>query len=70
MTLDHRYYFDGNEKKISWIIDNIQTRSEQTRDHAEYYFDKVSVEQSKIQLGISYQLIEPDENRAKILSSS
>ena len=47
MTLDHRYYFDGNEKKISWIIENMQMRSEQARNHAEYYFDKVSVEQSK-----------------------
>ncbi len=47
MTLDHRYYFDGSEKKISWTIENDQTKIDQTRDHAEYYCDKVTVEQSK-----------------------
>ena len=45
--MKHIYYFDGNEKMISWLIENSETRSEQKRLHAEYYYDKVSPEQSK-----------------------
>lgn len=45
--MDHIYYFDGNAKKISWIIENNETRVEQTRIHAENYYDIVTAEQSK-----------------------
>ena len=45
--MEHTYYFDGDQKKISWVIENSQARSEETRIHAEYFYDKVTIEQSK-----------------------
>ena len=45
--MEHTYYFDGDQKKISWIIENSQSRSEETRMHAEYFYDIVTIEQSK-----------------------
>jgi hypothetical protein len=46
--MEHTYYFDGNEKMISWVIENKETKVEQIRTHVEDYYDKVSTEQSKI----------------------
>ena len=45
--MDHVYFSDGNQKRISWIIQNENTNIGQYRDHAENYLDIVSVEQSK-----------------------
>jgi len=45
--MEHIYYFDGDQKKISWIIENSKTRYQETRIHAEYFYDKVTIEQSK-----------------------
>ena len=45
--MDHLCYFDGNEKMISWVIQDDTTKFEQTRDHVEYYLNKISNEQSK-----------------------
>ncbi|NHI02573.1 hypothetical protein DYY67_0612 [Candidatus Nitrosotalea sp. TS] len=45
--MDHSYYFDGNTKSISWVIENNETYAEQIRTHAENYYDLVSTEQSK-----------------------
>ena len=45
--MDHRCYFDGNEKMISWVIQDNETKFEQRRDHVENYLDKISIEQSK-----------------------
>ncbi len=45
--MDHVYYFDGNTKTISWIIENSETQVEQARVHAENYYNRVSTEQSK-----------------------
>ena len=45
--MDHVYYFDGNPKRISWVIQNEKANVEQHREHAENYLDKVSDEQSK-----------------------
>ncbi len=45
--MDHIYYFDGNEKTISWVIKTDEMGVEQKRTHAEYYYDKISIEQSK-----------------------
>ena len=45
--MDHLCYFDGNEKMISWVIQDGETKFEQTRDHVENYLDKISIEQSK-----------------------
>ncbi len=45
--MEHTYYFDGDQKKISWVIENSQSRSEETRIHAEYFYNIVTIEQSK-----------------------
>lgn len=45
--MEHIYFFYGDQKKISWIIENSQTRSEESRTHAEYFYDIVTPEQSK-----------------------
>ena len=45
--MDHLCYFDGNEKMFSWVIQDDKTKFEQTRDHVEYYLNKISNEQSK-----------------------
>ncbi|HEX5456989.1 MAG TPA: hypothetical protein VFX64_01230 [Candidatus Nitrosotalea sp.] len=45
--MEHIYFFDGDQKKISWTIENSQTRSDEHRIHAEYFYDIVTPEQSK-----------------------
>ena len=45
--MEHIYFFDGNLKNISWVIENYQTRYEESRIHAEYFYNKVTIEQSK-----------------------
>lgn len=45
--MNHRYFCDGNEKRISWIIQNNEAEIKQKRDHAMMYYNKVSIEQSK-----------------------
>jgi len=45
--MEHVYFFDGNKKRISWVVQNEKTNVEQHREHAEKYLDLVSVEQSK-----------------------
>ena len=45
--MDHTYYFDGNHRMISWVIENNEIKAEQMLVHAQCYFHKVSVERSK-----------------------
>jgi len=45
--MDHTFYFDGNSRTISWVIENNEIKMEQMRMHAQRYFGKVSVERSK-----------------------
>ena len=45
--MEHVYFFDGNQKQISWVIQNEKTTVEQYREHAENYLDRVTVVQSK-----------------------
>jgi len=45
--LEHSLFFDGNVKRISWIIQNKDSQIKQFREHAEIYLDKVNLEQSK-----------------------
>ena len=45
--MDHTLYFDGNQKKIAWIILTKDSKIEQEREHVDIYLDKVTVEQSK-----------------------
>ena len=45
--MEHTFFFDGNQKKIAWVIKTENDVKSQSRDHAEIYLDKVSSEQSK-----------------------
>ncbi len=40
-------FFDGNAKRISWVIQTNNSNIEQKRDHADIYSDKVTIQQSK-----------------------
>ncbi len=43
----HVFYSDGDEKKISWVIQTKDSTVEQNRVHADIYKDKVTSLQSK-----------------------
>ena len=45
--MQHVFYSDGNQKKISWAIKSESKVVKQTRKHADIYLDKVSNLQSK-----------------------
>ncbi len=45
--MEHALFFDGNVKRISWVIQNKDSQITQFREHAEIYLDKVNLEQSK-----------------------
>lgn len=45
--MQHDFYFDGNVKKISWKIKTKNSTVEQSRIHADLYYDKVTNLQSK-----------------------
>ena len=45
--MEHTLFFDGNQKRISWLIQSNDSIDEQERDHADQYLDKVTNEQSK-----------------------
>ena len=45
--MEHVYYFDGNQKRITCVIQNEKIKAKQFREQAENYLDKVSVEQAK-----------------------
>ena len=45
--MEHVLFFDGNSKRISWVIQTEESIVEQKREHAEIYLDKVTNQQSK-----------------------
>jgi hypothetical protein len=45
--LEHGLFFDGNTKKIAWVIQTGEVIIEESRIHAEIYLDKISNQQSK-----------------------
>lgn len=45
--MEHVLFFDGNSKRISWVIQTNDSIIEQKREHAEDYLDKVTNQQSK-----------------------
>ena len=45
--MQHIFYSDGNQKKISWAIKTNEKLIEQSRIHADIYFDQVTNLQSK-----------------------
>ncbi len=47
VDMEHVYFFDGDQKKISWAIENDKSKFEESRIHAEYFYDIVTPEQSR-----------------------
>jgi len=45
--MEHVYFCDGDQKRISWSIQSDNSKVEQFREQAEIYLDKVSNMQSK-----------------------
>ena len=45
--MEHVLFFDGNTKRISWVIQTNNSVIEQKREHAKIYLDKVTNQQSK-----------------------
>jgi len=45
--LKHSFFFDGNSKRIVWVIQTNDSSEEQKREHPNIYLNKVTVEQSK-----------------------
>ncbi len=45
--MQHTFFFDGDSKKIAWVIKTDKKSFEENRDHAEIYLDKVTSLQSK-----------------------
>jgi hypothetical protein len=45
--MEHRLFSDGNQKKISWIIQTGESTEHEERIHVDEYMDKVTNEQSK-----------------------
>ncbi|WP_428327160.1 hypothetical protein [Nitrosopumilus sp.] len=45
--MDHVFYFDGDNEKISWKIETGESIAEQNREHVQMYKNKVTNLQSK-----------------------
>ena len=45
--MEHNLFSDGNQKRISWIIQSGESTDEQERDHVDRYLEKVTDKQSK-----------------------
>jgi hypothetical protein len=45
--LEHSFFFDGNSKRIGWVIKNNDSVIEQKRDHPDIYMNKVTIQESK-----------------------
>ena len=45
--MEHVLFFDGNTKRISWVIQTNNSAIEQKREHVGIYLDKVTNQQSK-----------------------
>lgn len=45
--MEHILFFDGDSKRISWVIQTDNSIVEQKREHVEIYLDKVTNQQSK-----------------------
>ncbi|MFB5621705.1 MAG: hypothetical protein ACE5Q7_02085 [Candidatus Nitrosomaritimum yanchengensis] len=45
--MQHSFFFDGNSKRIAWMIKNKKSEIKQKREHADIYLDKITNQQSK-----------------------
>jgi hypothetical protein len=45
--LKHSFFFDGNSKRIVWMIQTNDSSVEQKREHPNIYLNKVTTQQSK-----------------------
>ena len=70
--MEHFFYSDGNERKISWSIQTEKSIVKQERNHAEMYFNKITKLQSKfvaLHVGLFWGIgvfIIKNEDRIKI----
>lgn len=45
--MEHVLFFDGDTKRISWVIQTNNSTIDQKREHVDIYLDKVTIRQSK-----------------------
>ncbi|MFB5646655.1 MAG: hypothetical protein ACE5RO_00750 [Candidatus Nitrosomaritimum yanchengensis] len=45
--MQHSFFFDGNSKRIAWMVKNKNSEIKQKREHADIYLDKITNQQSK-----------------------
>ena len=70
--MHHVFFSDGNEKKISWVIQTDDSLAEQNREHVDIYKDKITDLQSKyvaLHVGLFWGIgvfIIKDEDNIKI----
>jgi len=45
--LEHSFFFDGDSKRIRWVIQNNKSTIDQKREHPEIYINNVTIQESK-----------------------
>ena len=45
--MEHSFFFDGDSKRIRWIIQNNKSTIDQKREHPEIYINNVTIQESK-----------------------
>ncbi len=45
--MEHSFFFDGNSRRIVWVIQTNESIVEQKREHSDIYMNKVTIQQSK-----------------------
>jgi hypothetical protein len=45
--LEHSFFFDGDTKRIVWVIQTNNSIIKQKREHADIFLNKVTIQQSK-----------------------
>jgi hypothetical protein len=45
--LEHTFFFDGDSRRIAWMIQTNDSTVEQKREHSDIYLNKVTIQQSK-----------------------
>jgi hypothetical protein len=45
--LEHSFFFDGDSKRIRWIIQNNKSTLDQKREHPEIYINNVTIQESQ-----------------------
>ncbi|MDH3619149.1 MAG: hypothetical protein OEM89_10590 [Nitrosopumilus sp.] len=45
--MEHSFFFDGDSKRIRWVIQNNKSTIDQKREHPEIYINNVTIQESK-----------------------